>query len=304
MDVNCGVCKQKFDRRSNSQDCNRCYKPVHRAKCAKLYTKPDTPNYKELICTNCKPEEVMLPLEDGSAASTKSDIKLLLDEIKGIKAIVEQRIEPLERRMDDMDDELLELKDISNKAISTANFNSEYSRRNNLEIHGIPFQAGEDVIDLVIKVASEIEVELNPDQIDVAHRLPTKSKAKPPPIICKFVNRWKKEAIMKARINKVITAKNLGFESSDLRVFINENLTPEKRILAMETRRFFNNKGCTVWTSNGNIIVAKKLSKEERSKLSPNDPHAKKYYIESTEEFETVAEQLGLDDTGSKEDNY
>lgn len=228
--------------------------------------------------------------KDDSSPATKADIKALLKEFT--KTIVESRIEPLEKKISEIDKELEVVKEISEAAAETAAFNAEYSRKNNIELHGIPWDANEDVYSLVCSVADAVNVSLDIDHIDIAHRLKTRSSTKPPPIIVKFVTRWKKDEIMKARINKKIMAKDIGFQDSPLRIFINENLTPAKRILAMHARKHFIEKGCTVWTNNGNIFVAKRMSKEERGKISKNDPMAKKYELKSVNEFEVIESKL------------
>lgn len=297
MNEICGVCKANFDKRCNAQDCAKCFKPVHKSKCAKLISGGLNNQFQELVCTNCLPKEVMAGQGDGSAA-TKADVKMILDEILSLKNTMENRIKPLEVEVDNLKEEVERVKEVSCKAADTAAFNGEYSRRNNLEIHGIPYVKGENVYHIVEELGKILEVELDDSFIDAAHRLRTKSTIKPPPIIVRLVNRWKKEDIMKARMKKVITAEELGYKNSPLRVFINENLSPNKRYLAMLTRRYFNGKGCSTWTNNGTIMVARKVPKEARKQMDKEDPNNKKYEVHSPDDFEHVAKKLGLDDKG------
>lgn len=132
-----------------------------------------------------------------------------------------------------------------------------YSRLNNLEIHGIPFNKNEDVIDLVCAVSDKFGISVKGYHIDAAHRL-NKRKSAIKPIIVKFVNRWKKEDLYESRKKKKVYASDLGFDSP-LRIYLNENLTQEKGLLSMEARTFFKNKECHVSSFAGNVYVEKKI---------------------------------------------
>ena len=49
-----------------------------------------------------------------------------------------------------------------------------YTRKYNLEIHGIPVTKEEDLEEIVIKVAESVGVDIDDDDIDIVHRLPHK----------------------------------------------------------------------------------------------------------------------------------
>ena len=49
-----------------------------------------------------------------------------------------------------------------------------YSRRDCLEFHGVPEISGENTDDLVKRIGDLVEVEINPLDISVSHRLPSK----------------------------------------------------------------------------------------------------------------------------------
>ncbi|KAH7973672.1 hypothetical protein HPB49_003801 [Dermacentor silvarum] len=61
------------------------------------------------------------------------------------------------------------------------------SRRNNLELRGIPKTENEDVLGTVAKVASSLCVQLSDGDIDVAHRVPSRGSA-PPNVVVKFTS--------------------------------------------------------------------------------------------------------------------
>ena len=86
----------------------------------------------------------------------------------------------------------------------------QYSRRNNLILHGIPVAPKEDLYERVMTVAKALQVETYPNDFDIIHRLGSKNNNLPPPIIIRFVNRWKKEELQEA-IQKKRELKAMGW---------------------------------------------------------------------------------------------
>ena len=64
------------------------------------------------------------------------------------------------------------------KLIAACNELEQYSRREWLEIQGIPISEGEDTNKPVMKVGELVGVEIEQDHISVSHGLPTSSKYK------------------------------------------------------------------------------------------------------------------------------
>lgn len=62
----------------------------------------------------------------------------------------------------------------------------QYSRKNSVEIHGIPEDKGISTEEVVCKVAAAVGVEMAPDNTEISHRLYRKKGTKP--IIAKFPN--------------------------------------------------------------------------------------------------------------------
>lgn len=54
----------------------------------------------------------------------------------------------------------------------------------------------------VVTVAKRLQVNLTPGDIDIVHRMNTKSKDKPRPIIARFSNYNAKSKLYKARLNR------------------------------------------------------------------------------------------------------
>jgi len=51
---------------------------------------------------------------------------------------------------------------------------NRYTRKCNLEIHGLPENPGEDPFELICEVAKVLQVKCNPGDLVAAHRIPTK----------------------------------------------------------------------------------------------------------------------------------
>ena len=99
----------------------------------------------------------------------------------------------------------------------------QYSRRDCIEVSGVPLQRDEDAEQSIINIGKVIGIDVDREDIQACHRINSKPNAA---IICKFVNRKLKEAFMK---NKRENEK-LGFSSGSnsggsLKLFLNESLT-------------------------------------------------------------------------------
>ena len=86
----------------------------------------------------------------------------------------------------------------------------------------------------VVTLGKLLQVNLTPGDTDIVHRMDTKSKDKPRPIIARFSNYNAKSKLCKARLNlrnaalKVVEAE---------KIFINENLTAWRAELFKEARK-------------------------------------------------------------------
>ena len=121
----------------------------------------------------------------------------------------------------------------------------QYTRRENVRIHGVPEPrtAGGETEDTVIKLAADIGVNINREDISVSHRLPGR-QGKPKPMIVKFVRRDTKTNLMKNKQKLKNVAARKG-------VYISDDLTPLRAKLVREMK---NDAGIkSVWTTGGRI---------------------------------------------------
>lgn len=161
----------------------------------------------------------------------------------------------------------------------------QYSRRDCLEIQGVPQIENEDLEQLVIEVCDLIGAKVTRDDISIAHRLPDTRKTKDRMIV-KFLRRKKKEEVYKCR--KQLQKKSIkdlpSIESQPSRskkstgkIHINESLTAYRRNLLWKVNEFKKeNNFKFLWTNSGKIFLRQNESSEV-------------YMFKTEEEFERFA---------------
>jgi len=180
------------------------------------------------------------------------------EELKGSVAVILQENEELKAKCKQQQDEVRELNFKVNKLEDSQDDLNQYQRKHNLEFHGIPEMDEEDLEAIVGEIAKEIDVDdFEYNDIDIVHRLP--SKLKPRPIIVKFkyyndkknlyAARWKLKKFQNESEQRLNGAK---------RIYINENLTSQRRKLFTEVRkRAKQNHWHSAWTTDGKIFIKK-----------------------------------------------
>lgn len=149
----------------------------------------------------------------------------------------------------------------------TCNELKQYSRRECLEIHGIPLPPKERDIkentnELVLKIGDMMGVSVRPEDISVSHRIPTSQKYQgrrsAPAIIVKFTRRDTKEMFYRRRKElRGLTTKDLGFSDDNI-IFINDSLTEVNKELFKATLKVKKDHSYDhIWTSNGRIYLRK-----------------------------------------------
>ena len=133
----------------------------------------------------------------------------------------------------------------------------QYTRKNSLELHGIPQDAYHSTEAAVIKVAEALNITMEPEDIAISHKL-NRGKA----IIVKFCNHKVKSKLYKestklkdVRISDLFPSYPLNGRQRQ-HIFINENLTAfRRRIVNEANKRRQEGTLLSVWTSDGKIYV-------------------------------------------------
>ena len=134
----------------------------------------------------------------------------------------------------------------------------QYTRRDSVEIRGIPLpeeSQEEDTNEIVLQLSQKMGIPLERKDISVSHRIRSRSSVDPA-IIVKFVRREVRERLYRARKRlKSITTADFGF-SVEKKIFINESLTPKNKELFKDCLRFKKDKSYKfLWTNAGKIFL-------------------------------------------------
>ena len=157
--------------------------------------------------------------------------------------------------------------------------NEQYSRRECLEISGIPAEVGDkDIEKKVLEVLDAIGAPVNTDLVEDCHRIP--SKGSPKKVILKLSRRKdSRRVLLNKKKLKQLKPESLNLPAS-VKIYINESLCPYYKKLWTKCKKLWDAKRIlSFWVSNGSIRV--KLVNENVSiithdcdleKLFPGDP--------------------------------
>ncbi|XP_022189467.1 uncharacterized protein LOC111047937 [Nilaparvata lugens] len=183
------------------------------------------------------------------------DYKLIIDDFKTEQFVIKKENEKLSKKVHEMELQVIELQ--------------QYSRINNLEIHGIPQTPNEDVYAIIEDISKTLKLKNDALKIDIAHRLPTTNKHAIPPILIKFNNRIAKNNLfsqykkIQSELKKLeppgqLRTTSINRNLQDGPVYINENLSTYYRGLLKGAKLFAKENGYKfVWVMNGKIYVRK-----------------------------------------------
>ena len=130
--------------------------------------------------------------------------------------------------------------------------NEQYSRRECLEISGVPecLEISGVLEGKVLELLEKIDVEVHPDQIEACHWI--KSRAGPKKVIIKMSRRKDADKIRRAK--KKLKGLNLSSIGINSAVYINDSLCRYYKNLWAKCKKLWLNKFIHgFWTSNGSI---------------------------------------------------
>ncbi|XP_039299102.1 uncharacterized protein LOC120354963 [Nilaparvata lugens] len=108
----------------------------------------------------------------------------------------------------------------------------QYSRRNTVEIYGVPSVADEDVAEVVLQVCKTLNMDVNKDSIDACHRLRKRENRPTAGIAVRFVRRSDVETLPQRRKMKGdLNTQHMGFIGDAKPVYINRSSTAKMRLL-------------------------------------------------------------------------
>ena len=111
----------------------------------------------------------------------------------------------------------------------------QYTRKHNMEIHGIAETTGEDIAENVVKLGKVVNVHISPTDIDICHKTGPRNSSGSKPIIVRFKSHKKKTELYKARKHLKSVSLNQYFHDTNV-VYVDENLTYLRRKLFAKVR--------------------------------------------------------------------
>lgn len=295
MPVSCSVCGLESVIENESVKCVGACLRVFHIKCVSGGN-PDTLKTrgakKEWQCEDCRPGKSVSVASSKSTAATAITKEFLIKTLEAFKSEVFDELQKhgqefsdfrtsLEffsetvdksnglmeelkntcRRMQKEIEEVKEENKILKKSVAALEQrmrNSEqYSRLSNIEISGVPETRGENMEELLGDIAKAVNLEMKKKRVVAAHRVPTYSRNRTPPIIVKFATRQDRDTWIDAfKQVRPLTADRINKNFSKDKVFINEHLSPENKMLLSRTKEAAREKGYRfVWSREGKIFV-------------------------------------------------
>jgi len=207
-----------------------------------VLTKTQTAEIEELFqkVFEKEKEDMVNQIKDAFKSEINHIIQQHTQEINNLHKVIDERnknISELEQK----------IKNLENKSEMA----EMYSRKKNIMLFNIPEADGEVVLDVVVKnIKKYLAIDIDPSEIDNAHRVGNVNNGKTRAVIIKFVSYTKKmEILLKRRL----------FKGS--KISAQEDLTKNKlEILKRAGEKFGQNNA---WSLNGRIFVRTDVGKEE-----------------------------------------
>jgi hypothetical protein len=161
------------------------------------------------------------------------------------------------------------------KTLALLDEHEQYSRRNTVEIHGVPENVNEDVLQIVTSLGRALDIDLSSDAIDCAHRLGKPGGGRPSGIAVKFVRRIDADLFLERKKKKKLSPRMINL-TGEGQIFVNQSLTRGRRKLFNASRELLKNRlVCHVWcdragrvkvrrVDGGNIFIIKSESDLEQ----------------------------------------
>ena len=165
-----------------------------------------------------------------------NSLKVSLSKVMKANDAMKVELQALRKKVNDQKSEMDELYESHDDL-------EQYTRKNSLEIHGVPENLYTSTEDVVIKLGEVLNVPIQSEDIDISHKLYS-GKNKPKNIIVKFISHKKKTALYKKRvelknvkITQLFPHSTTAAALASERLYINESLTSFRKDLMKEANQ-------------------------------------------------------------------
>ena len=187
-----------------------------------------------------------------------NDTKELLEKTISLNSQLKEELGQARDKIKEQAEEIAELYDFQGEL-------GQYTRKNSVEICGIPESAYESTEKAVLKISEALNVAISPEDIEITHHLNRKGVEKGiRPTIVKFIGHKVKSKLYKSRaklkdvrVHQLFPNHSAAVSSKEGgRIFINENLTSSRRKVLMKANQM-RKDGLLVscWTLDGKIYI-------------------------------------------------
>lgn len=231
------------------------------------------------FCNTCRTSNhnnsVIIDNEEAKSSSTDSTQQpSIIEAIENLRLDFNNKYEEMKRLILEKNSEIKNLSDentllkgeIVNLSSRLDNL-EQYSRRNNLEIHGVPEVEQENLLKTINEIGNVLDCPVSSDDVDTLHRVPYFNKKKDIPrnIIIKFKSRLFKNKFLESAKNfqKVNRKKAIEIPNVPSKIYINEHLTPKNKKLFNSTKLFCKEKNIQYfWVKDCKILARKNSSSQ------------------------------------------
>lgn len=302
MSAICSACEKSCEGSSDVFKCTGCTRSFHQ-KCA-VNKFPEgvvtRGAKKEWFCGDCKKTKIVTPTssksdEQGTVLTKECMMELLesfkheifnelkshssqfqefklsleffsakLDESNQTMEIIKEQNKEILKENSILKQEKLILHERVGALETKVRELEQYSRRNNIEINGIPKTPGENELDILRDIGRVIGEEVEARDVVAVHRVPAYNKARTPALIARFTTRQQRDTwLAKYRQQKPILANSINNSFPATKVYIGEHLTPDNKILLAKLKEECKAENVQfVWCREGKFYVRK--SEEHR----------------------------------------
>lgn len=214
----------------------------------------------QITVSNILHENSKLTNEMAEVRNAIHQQKAELTDLKTALAITKKQHEEMEteltavrKKINDQEEEIAELYDLQDDL-------EQYTRKNSLEIHGVPESAYTSTEEVVLKLAEALNVAVKPDDVEISHKLNRKGVK---PIIVKFQSHKVKSSMYKeraklkhVRVSDLFPYSSAATRVESERIYLNENLTSYRRgILKVANQKRKDGLVLSAWSMDGKIFV-------------------------------------------------
>lgn len=198
------------------------------------------------------------------------DLKLMKPDVADMKVSVEfmqNSVETLTTKISDVNQEvqgLLKTKDEVrvlqqrfDQLESDIREMEQRSRINNIEIKGVPLSQSENLFEIVAKIGSHIGCSITKEQINYIARIPMRNDKQNKTILVSVHNRYIKEDFVAAAKKCTTAPADLGLRG-DKRIFVNDHLTVDNKMLLNKAKALAKERGFAyIWVKGCKIFARK-----------------------------------------------